>query len=1387
MAIYTSTRERSNTSSGVFATIYINSLTAQSQVRIQGQVILELTGTKTSHPATNIPVYILDSTGTTLTSFNIYSPSGWVSGFTYPHNFDVSFNNTISGYNGSLTFQIKNSSETLSWVYPYRPVIKSVSWSGYSGSGLSGSDTPGFDWGNNDYTPSITYPSNPSSFTTSTGVTKFKSGTLVTLKWGQPSTFGSFSDNYYYELVANGKTLYKGKGTTFTVTINSSTVYTIYCKSGTGITSGSGRQLSLIVPDNIGVANIIGVGKSNSNPGFSPIGINENILISWEKPNTPNNNLVKNYSIYFNDVLIASKVSGTSYTLKNYNLTEQSYKVTVQAYDEVGNYTTSKPCYLYTVNPSFNYGPRGETSVLLDESRINWGELKTGSLDNSLLNIKYTLKYLPTSTTTVATIEETDSYLLIEEDLIDTFYSWNTLESGIKDGDLVSLKVIGTIYKDNVEIISTEIISDNEERLFKGKLPSKFNKIIFSIPEGQYYGNSSPMEIIYNINETAEGGNWQKGFENTIYNFTDYLQIDCYFNKDNWEKSSEYIDAVQLKWKKGLYSGEIINKNLNEENKSFSIILSKENNMELFSQSNEPINFEIYSLYETRKSDNSGSGIYIFSDSASLSFKEPTKFVRAKLPQIYNNGTSIPSLNSNMVRNVDFFKKEINSTAANNNIWEKDYQLNDLRANNIVSDVPVIGFKIYATKDLENYKEKGSIVNISNYLKQTNGEVSFHSDKFFEFSLPLIKSEETSATSSTEGFVGFYPQILNDDNYLKQMFGNISSLQTLSTVETFYYVVAAIDALKQESIINYILPVTYDFRLAAEFQEGTTPVLINSGFTSITINEKTGYLFYGQTDAFDWITFEWYPAFNKNDYLLNPSNYEEVNGIYYLKPEAEDKNNYTLYKWINGEYRSKKLIVDTDFKAVTDESLGVGVKKYIAKYAMNLKDNKVSEYFNLTLMPSYVDKYKEEKMATPTENLNPIKEDNKIVYFHLSRFIPMEISIDPNKITRTNQTEFIVNLNANDWGILTGEEINNISSKMILRNSSIKADNGDALQGILSNNQGSFELEVTPTYGADQIVYDFKGHAPKIYDNMPFSSETIITITINRFSEKDYTISKSGTSSITTTYNYYIPANFSTLSLRKNKVGINYSNLTNTEEALYVVAKDRIDSGNDVGNVAVYGNTYPHVFSIQGNLDTKMPSFSKETGEALKTLQEASIYMGFYTVNNESKPYRVGSFGIEEGQPYFVYKGKYYSDTAIGKNNCEKCYDNKDYFEKISIRNLPVPPGTMVLYPRKNLEEEVNGQTILSQNNLNLINPTWYICDGNQTVTLKTDANLIKAIFPRTEWEGKLETYAFIIPRREPVGKISTEPIYAENGTTITGYIEKDISKVYCYIIKGDA
>lgn len=1366
----TSNRRRSDSNKSVYGQVQnFNISRSGSNLSISGTLYIDATAAtnstlgSSSYTYFTWPIYFYTSSNALIGAANIPMPSwgsgyGLQSGTTYSLNFSTSASYTDS-YSGSIICKIGQSGSSFSWFTSYPLTIESVSWSGYSGSSSSDS---GFSWDSGSYTPTTTYPSNPSSFTTSTGDTKFKSGASVILKWSAPSTFGDFSFNYYYELVANGKTLYSGTNTSYTTILNSSTTYTIYCKSGTGITSGSGRQLSLIVPDNIGSASITGVGMSNSNPGFSPMGKNDNILISWEKPSVPNNNSIANYSIYFNGNLVASEITDASYILNNYELTETNYKVVVRAYDSVGQYTDSKDCYLYTVNPYFSYGPRGETSILLENSKINWGELKTGSLNNDLLSIRYDLAY--TSISTAATIADGDSvYKKISNGLTETNFEWDTTEENIQDGDLISLKVTGIVSYgngegDNIDIVSVEIKSEKEEQLFKGKLPSKFNKIIFSIPEGQYYGISSPMQVIFNV----DSDNWEKGIDNTIYNFTKSLQIKCLFN-DDWEKSNEYIDAVQIKWKKGLYSGEkVVGKNSEDNTNYFSVILDDTTDAELFGQSNEPITFEIYSLYETKDAENIGTGVYIFSDSASLSFKKATNFSKAVLPQMYNNGTSIPSINSNIVRNVDFFKKEINSTAAIDGFWSKDYQLTDLRANSVISSVPVIGFKIYATKDLENYKENGSIVNIPNYLKQTNGTVNFNTDGFFEISLPLLSSGDEAATSTTNNFVGFYPQILNDDGYLKQLFGGISSLQTLSTVENFYYVIAAIDALKQESIVNYILSVTYDFRLAAEFQEGTTPILNNPGFTSVTIKEKTGYLFYGQTDVYDWITFEWYPAFNKNDYLLNPDHYEQIDGIYYLKEGEEylDPNSYTLYKWINGEYRSKKL-TNNDFKTEIVTISGKNVKKYKAKYAMNLKDTKVSEYFNLTLMPSYIDQYKEEKMATPLETINPITENNQTVYFYLSRFIPMGVTINSDGIKRAEQTDFIVNLNINDWGVLIGDGINKISSKMTLKNSSIKKYTGS--ENVLSNEQGSFELEITPTYGTEQIVYDFIGHVSKIYDNMPFSSETTIVVTIDRYLENDYIISKSGTSSVITTYNYYIPANFSTLSLRKNKVGINYSNLTNTEEALYIVAKDRIDSGNDSGNVAIYGNTYPHVFSIQGNPQTKMPDFNKYSGEALTgSLTEVSTYMGFYTVNENNEPYRVGSFGMEKGEPYFVYKGKYYSDSGIGQNSVEKRYDNKDYFEKISLINLPVPPGTIVLFPCARISNS-NGK--LNQSLLTAINKTWFICDGETTLYPRNNANLIKAIYGETAIENPPEE-GFKVPELYP---------------------EEKLAKTYCYIIKGDA
>ena len=1238
---------------------------------------------------------------------------------------------------GNFTFYIQEFLNS-----PGHGSSKSMIWNGQNASGGAVIMSGNSSW--DAYVPPVVNPK--VSFSSPSNNSIYTSGSVVNFSFNITKGTNSLSSWTLYKGTTLLKTENISSGGTYTCSdiITSDTTYKIQVNDMSGRTGSS--SVTLKVRGINGKPTNIRVGKSLSNPGFSPLE-DTNFKVTWTKPSLGTGNSITSYSVIFNnkEYSFSKDVTNGTISIAGLNLkANQSYSVKVRAYDFSGtSYTESDECKINFISPEFISEPKSDSSVLLDNTKISWSELKTNSLNSDLLTIKYSLGYAIVEEDTI------ENYNIIATDLTTNSYEWNTAQ--ITTGSLVSLQIIGKVFYNDIPLSTTTKETSNGNYLFKGNLPIKFSEIVFSIPNGDYYGDSSPMNVEYNV-DTKE---WN--LNNSILNFANSLSVQCKM-PSSWVESGVYFDGVKIKWKKGLYSGEIIQTSSSDMINPFIFILNEINAPLLFGASGESIRFEIYSLYGTKKADGSPTGIYIYSAEPSLSFDDypgTNGFIRANLPSIYTNGTLIPTINSTIIRNVNFLE---------NTLGSEDYQLKDLRADNVISDVPVVGFKIYATKDKNDYKN-GQIVNVDGYLKQTNGTVTFE-DNFYKISGSLIPSGNQSAEEDTPGFVGFYPQILDDENYLRQLFfGNIStSLKTLSTNETFYYVITAIDALKQESK-GYALEVKYDFRLAAKFQE--SPILINNNFSEITVNQKTGYLFYGQTeDGADWIIFEWYPAFNQNDYLANPDNYIFHNNKYYLKYSEKnlDPNFYTLYKWVdNGKVYSKKLI-NTDYTTEIETIDGVSVQKYVGKYQMNLKDINVDEFFNLTLMPSYIDSYNEEKMDTPRKDLYPIRGSGsgETINFYLSRLVPASINYDSNE--RKQGEKFKITLKINNWGFSNDKRILSKTAIMKLNNSSLT-------NGYIEKN-----LNINDEYESKLLVFDLAGpeQLGSIFDNMPFSTATTVKMIATRSLVSNYTYT-TGTSTIVTIFNYYLPANFSTLSLRKNKVGINYSDLTNVEEALYVVAKDRIDSGNETGNVAVYGNTYPHVFSIQGNLDTKMPSFSKESGEALTTLQEASIYMGFYTVNNESKPYRVGSFGIEEGQPYFVYKGKYYSDTTIGKNNCEKCYDNKDYFEKISIRNLPVPPGTMVLYPKININSLIN------------LNTTWYVCDGTQTVTLRNNANLIKAIFSKTEWEGKSETYAFTIPRRDPVGKISTEPIYAENGTTITGYIEKDIADEYCYIIKGDA
>ena len=750
---------------------------------------------------------------------------------------------------------------------------KSMIWNGQNASGGAVIMSGNSSW--DAYVPPVESPA--VSFSSPSNNSIYTSGSVVNFSFRITKGTNSLSSWTLYKGTTLLKTENISSGGTYTCSdiITSDTTYKIQVNDTSGRAGSS--SVALKVRGINGKPTNIRVGKSLSNPGFSPLK-DTNFKVTWTKPSLGTGNSITKYSVIFNnkEYSLENATNGTISTAGLNLKANQSYSVKVRAYDFSGtSYTESDECKINFISPEFISEPKSDSSVLLEKTKISWSELKTNSLNSDLLTIKYSLGY--------AIVEEDkiENYNIIATDLTTNSYEWNTAQ--ISTGSLVSLQIIGKVFYNDIPLSTTTKETSNGNYLFKGNLPIKFSEIVFSIPNGDYYGDSSPMNVEYNV-DTKE---WN--LNNSILNFANSLSVQCKM-PSSWAESGVYFDGVKIKWKKGLYSGEIIQTSSPGMVNPFTFILNEINAPLLFGASGESIRFEIYSLYGTKKTDGSPTGIYIYSAEPSLSFDDypgTNGFIRANLPSIYNNGTLIPTINSTFTRNVNFLE---------NTLGSEDYQLKDLRADNVISDVPVVGFKIYATKDKNDYKN-GQIVNVDGYLKQTNGTVTFE-DNFYKISESLIPSGNQSAEETTSGFVGFYPQILDDKNYLRQLFfGNTTtSLKTLSTNETFYYVITAIDALKQESK-GYVLEVKYDFRLAAKFQE--SPILINNSFSKVTVNQKTGYLFYGQTeDSADWIIFEWYPAFNQNDYLANPDNYIFHNNKYYLKYSEKNlyPNFYTLYK-----------------------------------------------------------------------------------------------------------------------------------------------------------------------------------------------------------------------------------------------------------------------------------------------------------------------------------------------------------------------------------------------------------------------------------------------------------------------------------------------------------
>lgn len=1171
--------------------------------------------------------------------------------------------------------------------------------------------------------------------------TNFKENSTVIFSWETPDNLEQGRAVEYILMNSAGQQIVSGTSWQQN-SLKIDGKYYVYCryKEFPDMTPNK-AEIELFISEEFSKPEIKNIGKSNSIPGY--IGEkDEEINISWKAIDSVKNNTVTNYEILYKD----SKSSGDFIVFANSEIKKENntakinieslnldstleYLIKLRIYDSFNDFIDSETQSFYIVSPKFLHGPIIDNKVTEGNILINWSNLTFDNPGVDKLEIKYSLSYK------IITQNNNNSYIELQNNLSSLSYVWD-LPDTIEKNSLISLQIKGTVYsKNGNEIISVFKESEEKDRFFFGTLPSQLSSITFKIPEGYYFSppgsNDSPLKYTYNVIENSwkdEGG----------YNFTNFLnnlQINCLLEN----LSDIFVNGIKVEWQKGNYKGEkiITREKKGEEESLDKMILicefSKEDSPQLFSKDKNFISFQIYSIYETALN----SGVYIYEKTPSLTYEASNnKLTIAELPQIYKSST-IPSLNSNMIRNVDFLNKIIKGGL-------EDYKLTDFRANTAISGTaPVIGFKAYAALDREKIAN-GFMIEVDKEYFTQGAEILESKDNINFITNNLLKPD---GELDEGNIVSFNPNILDDPEFLRDLLNNGRSLEELSSTQKFYYVITAIDALKQESKENYILEVNYDFRLEAELI--TQPIMDDyideNGETIFNIANDGIMYFHGQNNkVYDWITFTWYPAFNINHYLKNKDKYyyDEKNKVGYLLFDDSDINNYILYKWKEGvdEPLNLELVKGIDYQVLSELKIINGeekeIVKYQAKYAMNLKDLNNTDIFYLTLVPYYIDDSNIIKTSVVSKEKNIIQFNNINQKFCVNRFIAPIVRY--GNIDRAQGNNFKIDINIEDWG---GKEENPyiVNSKTELE--------------IINNFfEDGLKIIKNEVYGKSTLEFDFSDYKD-ILDSMSFSATTTMTITVDYYKLSGFKIQKD-IRNLISTYKYYIPANFSTLSLRKNKVGINKSDLTNTEEALYVVAKNRLDSENSENE------NYPHVLSIQSDLYSKMPNFNLNGLRVDKSF-ETGTYIGFYYVDDDNKPYRMGSIGMENGYPCFVYKGKFFEDDTKKKND-------KDYFEKTSLRDLlaasasitnysisgnTMPIGSIVMFPKKRLEGSSNEANSILHDTYGY--KTWYICDGETELNKENNTVLIELL--------GLEGINYKIPK-----------------------IETPDPENYIYIIKGD-
>jgi len=1133
--------------------------------------------------------------------YNCGAWSGSISSYTTYNNW-ISYSLTIDvgNYDAgtiSVGFYISDSPSSL-------PSSGTLIWNGHTSTSTSDCTlkTTGVDFG--------------SSWTSATAPTSVwvdasyaLAGANVTLYWsGQSSGVGN--GIYSYTIFRNGVEIGTVGGSGIAVNVPGTDGYTFTVRSNATYnlaTSSAGGTV-------IGYTEVSGPTYVNGGTdGYMNAGAS--FALTWGGAANGANNPITGYTVNgagVGNVGVAYYNSPGAGGVANYTVRA----IGTRNSNQIGS--TTRTIYGVSVNAVsvLNVAP----TTIINSVTLSWAAPVINSANTYGLYRLYTLQYSLNNA----------NWYDIATGVNATSYTWNPNTTQVPYGSLVYFRIIPYVYYSSTLI--TNAGATGTAGFLRGELPNKLKKVI--IKNGDTIGTPS-TRIFDGIDGTL-----------TISGSLARLQNGITLTVTPGAKKSGYIRGFAGRWTRyssigtsgaAISSGTIPFTQVLGETESTAgsgdIVYVIGTGTAIYAASdNDVIQFEIWAVSRINGNDIASTSIDLTTNATNTS----AHFRWNAMPYLRVSPAPIVSHSVNTIIPVNY-----NEDSGVQVTIEQILGIDETTSNFVNC-----GYKLYCRDITTN--PASSFISVLNDTYKLFGTDGIYTNGIF---IPNTPTNDQNITLNIIGANASYLQTILDGTPL---------LSTINKLIKLEYKITTIDSLKREGTSGvFTFQLQYDFRVTPLMESApiiysgisypTPKNIIATGgpYSCITLTNRY------ESELGDAVVFEWEPAYDAN----NKSNYTIDNGHKIAYTTGIDPiKEYRLYRYTlqGGIFVYKgdtKLIAGVDYTAVDNN----GYVKYQGIYHINLTNPDKDEIIYFKVVPVAIN------------NKTDVNDNNAKLnhYFYCTRLTIPSITLNSveRNVSDTSAATLLFGLSDN-------------GSSHSLDTITINESNWDNYNNLLSLKINRTTNSETPIqsdfiYSGIEIPYNLADNTENALINFPSTSldskigyQVILsaTITYRRIIASitnnilSYNINEDYTLTSNNSVLYLSPA-FGTLALRKNKIGINKSDLEVVEEALMIVGKDRVD-----GTAGYYKN----IVGIDGNIHSQMPNFDGiQSDESLLNTQQGS-YIGFYTSSVEGVTTWQGSLGFEvDGTAYVVIRnGSIYKKTKLGQqeftNNDRVLVSNAD-------------------------------------------------------------------------------------------------------------------------------